>query len=157
MKKSILTALTVAALALTATPTAAETDTLKVSASCNDKWVIVTVDVPDTATIVARRPGGNWIVYGNRFIPDTGGGNAAGDYDITMRLEQRTDTALDAAVIAAGKVTTPDCANPDPISTPAVERVAPIAAPAPPSPKLVTTPTYDIWVAIVDGVSIQLR
>jgi hypothetical protein len=47
-----------------------------------------------------------WIAYGNHFVPDTGGGNAAGDYDITIELQAEGRT---------GSVRTPNCG---PVSLP---------------------------------------
>lgn len=111
-------ALTTAAagLVLAFTGTAGADAALAVTARCEGKWVTVAVDVPDTAVVIAQY-GGKTVAVGNRFVPDTGGGNPSGDYDITIVLEQWDTTAAGHTIIASGTVRTPNCVPVAPTTT----------------------------------------
>lgn len=125
----------------------ASAEGLTATASCNGKWVNVTVDAPNTVVVVAFY-GGKAVAVGARFVPDTGGGNPAGDYDMDIRLETWDSTTIAThKVLAAGSVHTPNCA---PVATtttvPTTTTTTTLAA-----PKLVTV-AYDPWPAIVEAV-----
>lgn len=124
-----------------ASPVSAEGG-LTATASCNGKWVNVTVDAPNTVVVVAFY-GGKTVAVGARFVPDTGGGNPAGDYDMDIRLETWDSTTIAGhKVLATGSVRTPNCAPAPPTTTTATTA---------PTPKLVTV-AYDPWPAIVEAV-----
>lgn len=118
------------------------------AARCEGKWVVVEVNEPSTSVVVATW-GGKSVMVGNRFIPDIGGGNAAGDYDIDITLEVRASTKADAAVLRTGTVHTPNCApKPAAVTTTTAPPTTTLAAV---SAKRVTV-AYDPWPAIVEAV-----
>lgn len=182
MKKSSILILATALVIGLATPALADSadnapPALTATAVCNGKWVNVTVNAPDSAIIVAKRPTGNWVAYGNKFVPDTGGSNAAGDYGIILALEQWDTTQTPHIVLAAGSVNTPycgvkvvcvplnderhtTCTRPPVPTTPPTTLVTQKPEPLYTAPlKLVTVveqEAYDVWAAIVGSVSINL-
>jgi len=173
MKKFSIAIGLMAAILGFATPAhATNPPALTATAVCNGKWVVVTVDAPDEAKILGKRPNGNWIAYGNKFVPDTGGANPAGDYDITIDLQRVQGNEQGGMnVVQVGSVHTPNC-GPKVICVPINdERHTTCTTPTPPTtttppalvaePMKLTTiavkaPTYDVWPAIVGSISINL-
>jgi hypothetical protein len=159
MKKfSIATALLLALVCgFWANSVAADSATLTASASCNGKWVIVTVDAPDTATILATW-GGKTVAVGNKFVPDTGGANPTGDYGLTIALESRAWVGSENGHYATTKatVTTPTCT---PLVTQEAAPTPPVVetqVTAPTAKQATVPPTYDVWADIVQAISIIL-
>ncbi len=109
---------------------------LTASTGCNLQWVNVTVE-HDDGYVVARREGQtDWFLSFDRFVPDIGGTNPAGDYGIVMHIQlwDRPDPS-NHRLLAETSVRTPNCAPTTTTTTvppPTVAATLPPARPAPP-------------------------
>lgn len=116
MTKRSLTICAVAAIALGFGTAVSADPAVTATAACtgrNNKWVTVTVDAPQDAIVIGYWGEAGPRQTGTRFVPDAGGSNPTGDYDIDIRLELWDIPTIEGhKVLATGSVHTPSCYSP---------------------------------------------
>lgn len=139
-------------LALFAAPASAAT--LTATASCNQQWVNVTVQYDGDGWVMARKPGKDWFISGDRFVPDIGATSPASDYDITLEVEVWDTPTESHKVLAATSVRTPNCAPTPTTTTTSTTTTRPVFRPVVVQPELSWLPAIPSWLlqAIVEAV-----